>query len=132
MGQPARLDLHGRQAAGRHSQAVDGRNLGSGPDEPPRAEKDRHGRRHVPRDQGLSEQEESHARQWPDAGAGRRTQLLYRSGRRAERRRRSLRHGTPGLEMPSIIPALEWLEGLAWTTAIRESPWGYPIIETAH
>jgi hypothetical protein len=34
--------------------------------------------------------------------------------------------------MPSIIPALEWLEGLAWTTAIRESPWGYPIIETAH
>ena len=34
--------------------------------------------------------------------------------------------------MPSIIPALEWLEGLAWTTAIRESPWGYPIMETAH
>ena len=34
--------------------------------------------------------------------------------------------------MPSIIPALEWLEGLAWTTAIRESAWGYPIIETAH
>ena len=34
--------------------------------------------------------------------------------------------------MPSIIPALEWLEGLAWTTAIRESAWGYPIILTAH
>ena len=34
--------------------------------------------------------------------------------------------------MPSILPALEWLEGLAWTTAIRESAWGYPIIETAH
>jgi len=34
--------------------------------------------------------------------------------------------------MPSIVPALEWLEGLAWTTAIRESAWGYPIIETAH
>ncbi len=34
--------------------------------------------------------------------------------------------------MPSIIPALEWLEGLPWTTAIRESAWGYPIIETAH
>ena len=34
--------------------------------------------------------------------------------------------------MPSIIPALEWLQGLPWTTAIRESPWGYPIIETAH
>ena len=34
--------------------------------------------------------------------------------------------------MPSIVPALEWLEGLAWTTAIRESTWGYPIIETAH
>lgn len=34
--------------------------------------------------------------------------------------------------MPSIVPALEWLEGLAWTTSIRESAWGYPIIETAH
>jgi hypothetical protein len=34
--------------------------------------------------------------------------------------------------MPSIVPALEWLEGLAWTTAIRESAWGYPVIETAH
>ena len=34
--------------------------------------------------------------------------------------------------MPSILPALEWLEGLAWTAAIRESAWGYPIIETAH
>jgi hypothetical protein len=34
--------------------------------------------------------------------------------------------------MPSIVPALEWLEGLAWTTAIRESTWGYPVIETAH
>ena len=34
--------------------------------------------------------------------------------------------------MPSIVPALEWLEGLAWTTAIRESARGYPIIETAH
>ena len=34
--------------------------------------------------------------------------------------------------MPSIVPALEWLEGLAWTTAIRESTWGYPTIETAH
>jgi len=34
--------------------------------------------------------------------------------------------------MPSIVPALEWLEGLAWTTAIRESVWGYPMIETAH
>jgi len=34
--------------------------------------------------------------------------------------------------MPSIIPALQWLEGLAWTTAIRESSWGHPIIETAH
>jgi hypothetical protein len=34
--------------------------------------------------------------------------------------------------MPSIVPALAWLEGLAWTTAIRESAWGYPIIETAH
>jgi hypothetical protein len=34
--------------------------------------------------------------------------------------------------MPSIVPALEWLQGVAWTTAIRESTWGYPIIETAH
>ena len=34
--------------------------------------------------------------------------------------------------MPSIVPALEWLEALPWTTAIRESAWGYPIIETAH
>ena len=34
--------------------------------------------------------------------------------------------------MPSIVPTLEWLEGLAWTTAIRESAWGHPIIETAH
>ena len=34
--------------------------------------------------------------------------------------------------MPSIVPALEWLEGLAWTTAVRESAWGYPILETAH
>ena len=36
------------------------------------------------------------------------------------------------LAMPSIVPTLEWLEGLAWTTAIRESTWGHPIIETAH
>jgi hypothetical protein len=34
--------------------------------------------------------------------------------------------------MPSIVPALEWLEGLGWTTAIRESTWGFPIIQTAH
>ena len=34
--------------------------------------------------------------------------------------------------MRSIVSALEWLEGLAWTTAIRESAWGYPIIETSH
>jgi hypothetical protein len=34
--------------------------------------------------------------------------------------------------MPSIVPTLEWLEGLAWTTAIRESLWGYPIIQTTH
>ena len=34
--------------------------------------------------------------------------------------------------MPSIVPTLEWLERLAWTTAIRESVWGYPIILTAH
>ena len=34
--------------------------------------------------------------------------------------------------MPSVVPSLEWLEGLAWTTAIRESTWGYPMLETAH
>ena len=34
--------------------------------------------------------------------------------------------------MPAIVPALEWLEALAWTTAIRESNWGYQIMETAH
>jgi hypothetical protein len=34
--------------------------------------------------------------------------------------------------MPSIVPALEWLEGLAWTTAIRESELGFPIGATAH
>jgi hypothetical protein len=34
--------------------------------------------------------------------------------------------------MPSIVPSLEWLAGLGWTTAIRESAWGYPIIETSH
>ena len=33
--------------------------------------------------------------------------------------------------MTAIVPTLEWLEGLAWTTAIRESIWG-PIIQTAH
>src|SRR5262245_61238170 len=34
--------------------------------------------------------------------------------------------------MPSIVPAFAWLEGLAWTTALRESPYGYPLIETSH
>jgi len=34
--------------------------------------------------------------------------------------------------MSSIVPAFTWLEGLAWTTALRESPFGYPLIETAH
>ena len=34
--------------------------------------------------------------------------------------------------MTSIVPALEWLEGLAWTTTVRESLWGYPYLETAH
>jgi hypothetical protein len=34
--------------------------------------------------------------------------------------------------MFAIVPALAWLEGLAWTTAIRESNWGHPILETAH
>jgi len=34
--------------------------------------------------------------------------------------------------MPSIVPTFEWLEGLAWTTALRESPYGYPLIETSH
>ena len=34
--------------------------------------------------------------------------------------------------MSSIVPTLEWLEALGWTTAIRESPWGYPLLETSH
>ena len=34
--------------------------------------------------------------------------------------------------MPSIVPTFTWLEGLAWTTALRESPFGYPLIETSH
>ena len=34
--------------------------------------------------------------------------------------------------MPSIVRAFAWLEGLAWTTALRESPYGYPLIETSH
>ena len=34
--------------------------------------------------------------------------------------------------MPSSVPTFTWLEGLAWTTALRESPFGYPLIETAH
>jgi hypothetical protein len=34
--------------------------------------------------------------------------------------------------MPSIVRAFAWLEGLAWTTALRESPFGYPLIETSH
>jgi hypothetical protein len=34
--------------------------------------------------------------------------------------------------MPSIVATFEWLEGLAWTTALRESPFGYPLLETSH
>jgi hypothetical protein len=34
--------------------------------------------------------------------------------------------------VPSIVPTFVWLEGLAWTTALRESPYGYPLIETSH
>ena len=34
--------------------------------------------------------------------------------------------------MNSIVRAFAWLEGLAWTTALRESPFGYPLIETSH
>jgi hypothetical protein len=34
--------------------------------------------------------------------------------------------------MSSIVTTFEWLEGLAWTTALRESPFGYPLLETSH
>jgi Family of unknown function (DUF6644) len=34
--------------------------------------------------------------------------------------------------MPSIVSTFAWLEGLPWTTALRESPYGYPLIETSH
>ena len=32
----------------------------------------------------------------------------------------------------SIVATVTWLEGLGWTTALRESPFGYPLLETAH
>jgi hypothetical protein len=34
--------------------------------------------------------------------------------------------------MPTIVRTFAWLEGLDWTTALRESPYGYPLIETSH
>lgn len=34
--------------------------------------------------------------------------------------------------MPSIVSACEWLAGLPWTTAIRESTYGAPMIQTGH
>jgi len=34
--------------------------------------------------------------------------------------------------VPSFVATLTWLEGLAWTTALRGSPYGYPLIETSH
>ena len=34
--------------------------------------------------------------------------------------------------MLSLVPTLTWLEGLGWTTALRESPFGYPLLETSH
>ena len=34
--------------------------------------------------------------------------------------------------MPAIVRTFAWLEGLGWTTALRESPYGYPLIETSH
>lgn len=34
--------------------------------------------------------------------------------------------------MPSIGSTFEWLEGLSWTTVLRESPYGYPLLETSH
>jgi hypothetical protein len=34
--------------------------------------------------------------------------------------------------MLSLVPTFAWLEALGWTTALRESPYGYPLIETSH
>ena len=34
--------------------------------------------------------------------------------------------------MLSLVPIFAWLEALGWTTALRESPYGYPLIETSH
>lgn len=34
--------------------------------------------------------------------------------------------------MSPSVPAFEWLDGLSWTTALRESPVGYPLVETSH
>ena len=34
--------------------------------------------------------------------------------------------------MSSLVATFAWLERLDWTTALRESPFGYPLIETSH
>jgi hypothetical protein len=34
--------------------------------------------------------------------------------------------------MQSFVPALEWLAGLSWTTALRESTTGAAMLQTAH
>jgi hypothetical protein len=34
--------------------------------------------------------------------------------------------------MENLMPWIQWLEDLPWTTSWRESAWGYPGVETAH
>jgi hypothetical protein len=34
--------------------------------------------------------------------------------------------------MENVMPWIQWLQDLGWTTSLRESAWGYPIAETFH
>lgn len=34
--------------------------------------------------------------------------------------------------MNSLLALCEWIEATPWSTALRESTWGYPIVETLH
>jgi hypothetical protein len=34
--------------------------------------------------------------------------------------------------MDTLMPWIQWLQDLPWTTALRESAWGYPALETSH
>jgi hypothetical protein len=34
--------------------------------------------------------------------------------------------------MENLMPWIQWVQDLSWTTALRESAWGYPGVETSH